>query len=1281
MQEDIKLKIGADTTQAKKDIDNLGKKEVEIKTKVKKPEKNFFKEIEQEANKLGKKVSDIKLKKENFSKEQIKELRKEIEVTALKAKTIYFSEGNRSAEELTARLKEMHKALAQTKAEAKQTQDVFSKMDLIVGNLWSTAITNGIGALKNLVVEGAKFNRELEYADKKIQSISEKSSFEIESNIGKLSLETGTSPLELRNGLYEIISAVGDVKEAYDLLKTANKLAITGFTDIGNAVDGLTTVLNAYRMELSEAEKVANVFVKTQKLGKITVDEFSRDLFRSVPLAKQLGIGIEDIATSMAVLTSVGVKPAEGQTQLASFFRNALDENGELFKAFKKQTGVSFKEYLENGGDFIGIFEEILKFDKSFSSMSMDSEAKNLIAIFSDLTEKFREFKNEISSGENVIDKNMTDMMSSQEAATNRAKIYWQELGRTVGSVSSQIVSYIGDVITGFDRLGTNEKIKENNLSKNLEKTASILKKLQDGTDLTEDEQKKLNENMIFFSSFAPEISNAYRSITNEAERYKTTIEEIIKAQEKLKAKQQQDELNQLKRNIILADREIEKVKNKIGGMFQVRDYKKGLDGIGTPQYRNLTYEELMKNGLPKNVTDKQREIFNKFLTELEVIKSERQSAVENLNNFYTEKSKSDGTYKPQITKKTESEKSKESVISTKSDDELEKEKLKKEQDYRNRQLEIETDYNNARLKATQEYNTQMAELKGKGTEQEIQAIKEAYQKALTQAEFTRQKNTITNKMENTFYDNENDRNLNNKYLQSEKDFLIANNEMELSEQERIKAEEDRAKAEEELKKSLDNVSSNLRNLSSLFQTIGDNTNSTSLKNLANIGSIGSTIFDTIRKSSQGEKLLGQLFGTDGVSEMLGLENFAMGAGIGSALSGALGGGTEGNIGSTLGALAGSFIPIPGVGEVAGSILGGTVGGAIGSVFGSKSKKKKKREEKRRKEALERLKKGQISGQYAWQLLAQDWAEEMEESGLGTKISTLDKVSANINYDNNLSMLENAKRGKDGVSMTVLRTLMPQYNDQEIMEWFKSVTGGAVLNGDTLSTGEGKYGAIDISALAQQITNVNRELEQELKNTIKEIIDFTADGLAQVVKEGFFDGIENLGDNIEKMIANSLKNAFLNTEISKNLFNGLSDKVTDYIKDMFKDDPNLGVILDTGKLEDLSFTQYIDLIKKYMEMSSDKLEEMFKELGLNMDNLTQSMDTLNKNMSKNTVSGIATNLWKQNLGLKEPFKIDQKINLEIPVVLNGKELDRYIIKTVNGSLQRSRRSGNGIGRG
>lgn len=1257
MKEDIKLKIKVDTTEAKKDINKLSK--------------NIFSKLEREANELGKKVSDIKLKKENFSKEQITELKREIEDTALKAKTIYFSEGNKSAEELINRLKEMHKALGQTKAEVKQTQDVFSKMDLIVGNLWSTAITNGIGALKNLVVEGAKFNRELEYADKKIQSISDKNSIEIQSNIGKLSLETGTDPIELRNGLYEIISAVGDVEEAYDLLETSNKLAITGFTDIGNAVDGLTTVLNAYQMQLSEAERIANIFVKTQKLGKITVDEFSRDLAQSIPYATQLGITIEEIGSAIALLTSRGVRPAQAETQLASFLRNILDDNNELSKTLKEQLGMTAKQYIENGGNLIKIIEEISNLEKNIgkavTSFSMDSEGKAFVLMMKDNTEAYRNFYKEISSGKDEINKNMASIMTSQQAALNRATQYWRELGRTVGSVTGEIIAYLGDSITGFDKQTSATKILNANLKQSLE----TLQNLGDKNNKTAEEQKSLNEALNFLKIIAPDISKAYEEFTKTGQGYAEVLKLIEERQKKINDISNQMTLKDFDKDISHLEKELRKTKVKIGNLAII-DTKTG---------KYISAKDQEKLGLMSETVNSDKYLKYLELKQAEEILQEDISGKTKLRNQYVNKflGKTDlndviETGKDIPTVKELDLSPKQQPI--KSDDELEKEKLKKEQDYRNRQLEIETAYNNARLKAMQEYNTQMAELKGKGTEQEIQAIKEAYQKALTQAEFTRQKNTITNKMENTYYDNDNDRTLNNKYLQSEKDFLIANNEMELSDQERIKAEEDRKKAEEELKKSLDNVSSHLRNLSSLFQTIGDNTNSTALKNLANIGSIGSTIFDTIRKSSQGEKLLGQLFGTDGVSEMLGLENFAMGAGIGSALSGALGGGAEGNIGSSLGALAGTV-----VGGPVGSVVGGAIGGAVGSVFGSKSKKKKKREEKRRKEALERLKKGQISGQYAWQLLAQDWAEEMEESGLGTKISTLDKVSANINYDNNLSMLENAKRGKDGVSMTVLRTLMPQYNDQEIMEWFKSVTGGAVLNGDTLSTGEGKYGAIDISALAQQITNVNRELEQELKNTIKEIIDFTADGLAQVVKEGFFDGIENLGDNIEKMIANSLKNAFLNTEISKNLFNGLSDKVTDYIKDMFKDDPNLGAILDTGKLEDLSFTQYIDLIKKYMEMSSDKLEEMFKELGLNMDNLTQSMDTLNKNMSKNTVSGIATNLWKQNLGLKEPFKIDQKINLEIPVVLNGKELDRYIIKTVNGSLQRSRRSGNGIGRG
>ncbi len=1249
MQEDIKLNIKVDTSQAKKNVNKLSK--------------NIFKELEQEANGLGKKVSDIKLKKENFSKEQIVELRKEIENTALKAKTIYFKEGNKSAKELIDRLKEMHKVLGQNKSEIKNTEKLFTKMDAIVLTTFQYIATKGIEAMKQLVSEGMKFSRELEYADKKIQSISDKSSIEIQSNIGELSLETGTDPIELRNGLYEIISAVGDVDEAYNLLRTSNKLAITGFTDIGNAVDGLTTVLNAYQMQLSEADRIANVFVKTQKLGKITVDEFARDLAQSVPYATQLGIKIEEIGSAIALLTSRGVKPAQAETQLASFLRNILDDNNELAKELNKSFGMGIKEYIQNGGDLIKIIEEISNIEnrlgKSITSFSMDSEAKAFILTLKDGKEAYKNFYKEISDGNDAINRNMNNMMNSQKAALDRAKTYWKELSRTVGTSAGQIIAYITDIITGYDKIGADKNNLESLLSNRLEETVNILSKLESGTTLTEEEQKKLNEHMNYFSAFAPNVSNAYKTITDEAVKYKETLQEINKIQVLKKQQQKVKDEQQLKNDIINAKNSVEKVKKELDKTFKERvDW-----GAGT-FYKSISFEEAKSKGMVENASLEQKKKVQKLLDKLETENKKLENAEKALEKLQNKDNTEVKTNTPQedTTPKPVS----------KTDDEL---KLEKEKEYKKRELEIETAYNNARLKATKTYNEQMSALKGKGTEEEIKAIREAYQKSLNQAEYNKDIADINNKMKNTYYSTENEKELNNKYLQSQKDFLKENNLMEIRNEEQKKIDEEKIETEKNLKKSLDNVSSNLRNLSSLFQTIGDNTGSTSIKNLANIGSLGSTIFDTIKNSSQGEALLESIFGK-GTEKIAGFENFTMGAGIGSALSGALGGGAEGNIGSTLGSAVGTI-----VGGPVGSVVGGALGSAVGSVFGRKSKKKKKREERKRRAAQERLKQGMISGQFKWADVLQEYNEDLQRAGMGEYIGLLDKVSVNTDYDNVRSILNGAKRGADGVSMSALKQLMPQYTESQIMDWFKSITGGAVLNGDTLSTGEGKYGAIDISALAQQVTNANREMEQSLKETIKNIIDFSADSLAQVVKEGFFDGLDNLGDNIEKMIANSLKNAFLNTELSKNLFNGLSDKVSDYVKDLFKNDKNLGIDLETGSLEKLTFTQYIELIKKYMEMSNDKLEELFKELGLNMDNLTQSMDSLNKNMSKNLVSGIATNLWKQNLGIKEPYKINQNIHMEIPVMLNGKEMDRYIIKTVNGSLQRSRRSGNGIGRG
>ena len=1488
MQEDIKIIVTADTTQAEKKIDGLNDTKIEVEAEIKVP-KNPLKEAKEEANLLGKRVNEIKLNKKAFSPEDIKILKSEIEAIALKAKAIHFAEGSKQAKELADRLKEMHKALGEGKKQSKETNKIFGLMDIAVGNLVASGINRAISGMKQMVTEGSKFNRQMEYANEKIRTISGASGLEIDYNINSMGKKTGTNLGELREGLYQTVSAIGDTYKKYTLLETANKLAVTGFSSTNEAVDGLTTVLNAYNIAIEEASRVANVFVRTQKVGKLTVQEFQQQLYKTVPTAKELGIQIEEIGASIALLTAKGSKAEVAQTQMGAFLYELLDTGSDVSKLFNQIAGQSINSFMQGGGSLEGILK-MLKGYSNANNFNIESlfgrkEAKSFWLNLGNDIDGYIEKLRAINDPVNELDRNFENLLNTQEKRLARAGNYWQILKQNIGAVAGEMMATVGDAVAGIDKEIAYRQKLNNELDNNL-RTLDELSKKQ---SLNEEEQKKLNEALRVLEILAPEVAEAYKKWSLEGGNYAEVLSLIKKRQEEVNrvaseisystAKKDVEETENSirdKNNILL--RRNSEIKYKLRKNGENLEGEKGIiwDQLDSKQKAKLKeidsqlYSELSEaalqrsrlqeelqdkikikkgkeieldkaNGIikepskPRTVLDREKEVRDNLarikssyykkskdyqLTNPIQNDEEYKNAIKELKNIEQEKRKEAeriegrikqlqgvGSKNPEIQKKIDNEivdlnkelskyqnaassgnntnyeaikkqikdtatkelsvlmdnyskeldkiknlpledkiKAKEkldieyernkgkiedkkkvetkkneverlgaSIVNSpknerdrveeeiklleneikditsnrnktdfetdiKQQEEAEKQRKKAEEEakkevdkrYKEEQLKVDTDYNNKMLKATEEYNKAMADLKGQGTKEEIEAVKKAYEEAKREAETEKKIGTLKNKKDNTYYSTDKEKKANTEAIVAEISLTEANAEKE-------KADKDAKDAQDKNTEAINKMSTNLRNLAGLFQAIGDNTNSTAVKNLANIANVGSTIFDTISKSGDvGTKFLGSIFGTDGVAEMAGFKNFGMGAGIGSAVSGALGGGAEGNIGSLLGAGAGMVLGP--AGSAVGSVVGGVLGGAVGSVFGRSKKKKAKREARKRKAAQERLQKGLISGQFKWQDVVEEYNEDLARMGMGSYLGIYDKVAANTNYDNILSDLE-ASKGNYGVSMETLKNLMPQYDEQQIMDWFKSVAGGAVLNNGYLTTGEGKYGQVDISALAQQITTANRELEKTLKETIKGIIDFSADSLASVVKNGFFDGLDDLGDNIEKMLANSLKNAFINTEISKNLFNGLSDKVADYVKEMFKADGNLGIDLDTGNLENLTFTQYIDLIKKYMEMSNEKLEDLFKELGMNMDNLTNSMDTLNKNMSKNVVTGIATNLWKQNLGLKEPVRIENNQTIEIPVMLNGKEMDRYIIKTVNNSTQRSRRSGNGIGRG
>ncbi len=78
--------------------------------------------------------------------------------------------------------------------------------------------------------------------------------------------------------------------------------AAAGFTEASTAVDVLTTAINSYKLEGTEAERVASMLVKTQDEGKTSVGELAANMGRVIPSAAAYNVSLENLTTAYAIL-------------------------------------------------------------------------------------------------------------------------------------------------------------------------------------------------------------------------------------------------------------------------------------------------------------------------------------------------------------------------------------------------------------------------------------------------------------------------------------------------------------------------------------------------------------------------------------------------------------------------------------------------------------------------------------------------------------------------------------------------------------------------------------------------------------------------------------------------------------------------------------------------------------------------------------------------------------------------------------------------------------------
>lgn len=209
------------------------------------------------------------------------------------------------------------------------------------GSTLTKAITLPIAGVATAAI---KMSNDFETAMAKVSTIADtakKPMSMLKEQVIDLSNAMGVGVTDLAEAQYQAISAGVDTASSIDFVGTAVKAAKGGFTDTTTAVNGLTNVLNAYRMEAEKAEAVSDQMLIAQNFGKTSFGEMASSMGRVIPIASSLDVSTQELFSSISVLTKNSIPTSDSMTGLTAAFSNILKPSADAAKC-AKSIGLEF---------------------------------------------------------------------------------------------------------------------------------------------------------------------------------------------------------------------------------------------------------------------------------------------------------------------------------------------------------------------------------------------------------------------------------------------------------------------------------------------------------------------------------------------------------------------------------------------------------------------------------------------------------------------------------------------------------------------------------------------------------------------------------------------------------------------------------------------------------------------------------------------------------------------------------------------------------------------------
>ncbi len=155
---------------------------------------------------------------------------------------------------------------------------------------------------------------------------------------------------DLRQGLYQVVSAGVDASSQITVLDSAARAAKGGIATTSEALYAGSAVIKGYGMSWSQFETVMDKAFKTVSIGQTTFPELANSIGQVVPLASALKINVNELFGAFATLTGVTGNTNEVATQLRAVMQGLASPTKELTQLMKDHGHATVEQAVQSEG-------------------------------------------------------------------------------------------------------------------------------------------------------------------------------------------------------------------------------------------------------------------------------------------------------------------------------------------------------------------------------------------------------------------------------------------------------------------------------------------------------------------------------------------------------------------------------------------------------------------------------------------------------------------------------------------------------------------------------------------------------------------------------------------------------------------------------------------------------------------------------------------------------------------------------------------------------------------